>query len=157
MELLSTWSEQTAHKVPDTDLDVRWEKERFYFPFVISNTGAAISVAAIPCWRIVRHATKEYRYTGMTQAAAKACAAAKRTQYARTYNSWDYDSANHAFVATSVVARQAEIKARRVAGDLWEVAINVNEQHTGYKIGASAPTDAECATVIGCANWEYDE
>lgn len=38
-----------------------------------------------PCYEFHRIATKEYRYVGMTEAAAKACQDAKLAQYTRLF------------------------------------------------------------------------
>lgn len=42
----------------------------------------------LPQYRYTRRATKTYRYKGMTEAALKACLAAKRRQYCRRFMAW---------------------------------------------------------------------
>lgn len=79
-----------------------------------------------------RVARKQYKYVGMTEAAAKSCADAMKSLYTRTvkYQKWnstagtmgDWES-----VAQTGTEMSAEIVARHVAGDMWETTISVNE------------------------------
>jgi len=83
-----------------------------------------------PFYRCVRIVTKSYKYIGMTEAAAKACAAAKQAQYTRRifhrftsdgveFNKWDMICA-------------ADVKMSHDESGLCSVSINVNEEQEQY-------------------------
>lgn len=79
-----------------------------------------------------RVARKTYKYVGMTEDAAKSCAADMRTLYTRTvrYQKWDPTAGTMGdweIVQATGTEMSAEIVARHVAGDMWETTISVNE------------------------------
>jgi len=115
-------------------------------------------------WKITRRRTKEYKYVGMDMATAKACAAAKRAQYLRTFYTWTFTNGKWTRNAgTEGMYRQsvANIKPQRLTGSMWNVVIQVDEtciayvigDATGSQINPGAAVDAAC----GSAEWSYDE
>ena len=116
-------------------------------------------------WKIVRRRTKDYMYVGMDRATAKACMAAKRAQYLRTFYTWTFTNGRwernldpRATYKQSV----ATVRAERLTGSMWNVRIQVDETCVAYvmsdAMGSSivdpaAAVDAAC----GSAQWSYDE
>ena len=79
-----------------------------------------------------RIVTKSYSYIGMTEAAAKACQAAKLAQYTRTFIQWY--NANGVWKGSSNQKIQcvANVSMNQDDGGLWSVSIDVNEDQQQY-------------------------
>lgn len=109
-------------------------------------------------WQYTRVRTKRYSYTGMTKAAAYACADAKIALYMRTYRYWSYYNGRWRMnltqdgIYTDLVA---DIAVVHTGGDLWEVQISVDETAVIYM--AHPPEDIGTAFEGYYGVWEYDE
>ena len=116
-------------------------------------------------WKITRRRTKDYKYVGMDRATAKACVAAKRAQYLRTFYTWTFK--NGRWVRNTDAANRykqsvATIKPQRMTGSMWNVVIQVDETCICYvcvSATGSAIVDPNAAvdSACGSAEWSYDE
>ena len=116
-------------------------------------------------WKITRRRTKDYKYVGMDRATAKACMAAKRAQYLRTFHTWTFKNGRwvqNTDAASAYKQSVANVKPQRLTGSMWNVVIQVDEtcicyvasDATGSSIlDPNAAVDAAC----GSAEWSYDE
>jgi hypothetical protein len=148
MALLQSYS--AANMLVDTGLAVRYYQSMV--KTARANATADNSITAyldgkmqLVDWRVTRRATKSYKFVGMTEAAAKACADIKKRQYTRvTYTD-----------GTPAVECVADIDVVRTdESDSWEVDINVNE--TDSKLTSVCVGDP--ATLFEtCADRDYDE
>lgn len=96
-----------------------------------------------------RTATKRYSYVGMTEAAAKACAAAKIAQYTRRF-------ARIASATTCdyVTECKTDISLTHGEGCLWSVELSVNETD----VKPSTASDPDLAAIFSDANTRnYDD
>ena len=118
-------------------------------------------------WYIfTRYASKTYSYVGMDYDTAKACAAAKRTQYLRRHNratietttstSADGDASVSTTGAkdTQVYEALCTISMVHGEGDSWDVEIQVNETETRASQSASTSPESLFSSENG---WDYDE
>lgn len=78
-----------------------------------------------------RYATKVYRYVGMDERTARACAEAKLAQYTRARFFWFWDT-DMTLNFSREIKTGATVKARHTEGHLWSVEINVNEDDVYY-------------------------
>lgn len=143
MSLLNSHSNST-NKVTHTALDVRYEAGDF--------TWGALPGGLTSPREVHRYATKSYSYVGMTLAAAKTCAAAKRNKYTRTRKYWTFET-DH-FVYHAATRCQADISVVHDDGDCYHVDINVNEDDMVCLIG-SLPSDLK--TLFNLDDVHYDE
>ena len=127
--LLSTHS--SANKSTTDGLSIRYKAD------VVS--GGKIKVA--------RFATKSYSYTGMTRAAANACADAKRAQYTTNHVRLTSETETEEFFGCQAAFR---VFSDRVG---WSCEISVNE--TDYAIADEEPVDPS-ALFSGLIR-DYDE
>ena len=116
-------------------------------------------------WKITRRRTKDYKYVGMDRATARACMAAKRAQYLRTFYTWTFLNGQwvkNTNPATIYKQSVANVKAQRMTGSMWNVTIQVDETCICYVpsnatgstiIDPAAEVDAHC----GSGSWSYDE
>ena len=112
-------------------------------------------------WKITRRRTKNYMYVGMDRETAKACAAAKREQYLRTFYTWMLVNKRRVKNTSDTGKYKqsvANIAPQRLTGSMWNVVIQVDETCICYVRGASvsdpgAVVDREC----GSGSWSYDE
>lgn len=96
---------------------------------------SSASVTYTAMYEYHRVARKVYKYVGMTEAAAKDCAAAKISTYTRTvrYQKWNETGSSGGtmgaweWLEETASEMSADIAARHVAGSMWEVSISVNE------------------------------
>ena len=99
-------------------------------------------------WTMTRQSSHSFKYIGLTEAAASECAAALRKAYTQKYMAWtasvdtsDPDAPRAVVSPVEILRCGASIDPRLVAGDNWEVAVQVEESDTvicDYEI-----TDAE--------------
>lgn len=99
-----------------------------------------------------RYATKTYRYVGMDERTARACAEAKLAQYTRVRFFWYWET-----MTTLNFSRElksgATVKARHTGGHLWSVEIQVNEDDVYY-----SPLWIDDIAAAGVfAGGDYDE
>ncbi|MBR4654120.1 MAG: hypothetical protein IKO72_12250 [Kiritimatiellae bacterium] len=80
-----------------------------------------------------RIATKSYHYFGMSEAAARACQAAKLAQYTREFT--QYYSASGVYLCTKLRTCCATVSLDYDEADLWMVRVDVNEDQTQYYPG----------------------
>ena len=115
-------------------------------------------------WKITRRRTKEYKYVGMDAATAKACAAAKRAQYLRTFFTWTFT--NGKWVRNTGTDSQykqsvANISTQRQGGNMWNVRIQVDETCIAYVLGDASGSQINPGVAVdaacGSASWSYDE
>jgi len=97
-----------------------------------------------------RVARKQYKYVGMTELAAKTCAADMKTLYTRNvrYQKWNStagEMGDWESVAATGTEMSAEIVARHVAGDMWETTISVNEDSVFF---SKTDTPRSYATIF---------
>lgn len=101
-----------------------------------------------------RYATKVYRYVGMDERTAKACAAAKLKQYTkpRFFWYWEGDVGGSLNFYREEKAG-ATVKAKHAGGHLWSVEISVNEDDVYY-----SPLWIDDIAAAGVfAGGDYDE
>lgn len=113
-----------------------------------------------------RYASKTYSYVGMDYDTAKACAAAKRTQYLRQHNRATIEattttSADGETTVSSISTKDTKVYEALCTismvhgeGDSWDVEIQVNETETRASQSASTSPDSLFSSENG---WEYDE
>ena len=116
-------------------------------------------------WKITRRRTKDYKYVGMDKATAKACAAAKRAQYLRTFFTWTFK--NGLWVQNRTNASMykqcvANVKPQRLTGNMWNVVIQVDETcvcylHGGPNTPSMIDPNYTMDSYCGSASWSYDE
>lgn len=106
-----------------------------------------------------RYASKTYSYVGMDYDTAKACAAAKRTQYLRRHNRVTIEATGG--VAVSVCAKDTQVYEALCTismvhgeGDSWDVEIQVNETESRASQSASTSPESLFSSENG---WDYDE
>jgi hypothetical protein len=115
-------------------------------------------------WKLTRRRTKEYKYVGMDETTAKACAAEKRAQYLRTFYTWTFTNGKWVKnTSPETIYKQsvANISTQRQGGSMWNVRIQVDETCIAYVVGdvngrqinPGIAIDAAC----GSAGWSYDE
>lgn len=78
-----------------------------------------------PVYEFHRIATKEYKYIGMTEAAAKKCQEDKLAQYTRTFIQWNNENGNVRWVRNFICV--ANVTMDSDGDGLWTVSISVNE------------------------------
>lgn len=143
MALLNSYSDR--NRVVSEGLSIRYAQR---IETVSTARGTAVYYEAS------RYATKRYAYVGMTEEAAAACAAAKRSKYTRvcykTYRIGD------GIYTPGVVECSAEVSLRNDDGS-WSVEISVSE--TDIRLTASQLTTADAlATLFALENArDYDE
>ena len=116
-------------------------------------------------WKIVRRRTKDYKYVGMDRATAKACMAAKRAQYLRTFYTWTFTNGRwqrNVQPAATYKQSVATVTPQRLTGSMWNVRIQVDETCIAYVIAdaaGSAIVDPSAAVDAACGSgsWSYDE
>ncbi len=123
---------------------------------------AAVAVSGMDTqWRYTRHATKTYKFKGLTEAAAKACLADKRRQYTRRFMAWQqysyyFRSPTQAQYATGMTEpspymdQVAQFSVSR-DGDapVYTVQIAIDETVAVY-----STRDYDPSTASGCASIE---
>lgn len=78
-----------------------------------------------------RYATKTYRYVGMDERTAQACAAEKLKQYTKVRFFWYWDE-DFTIQFSRELKCGATVRVRHNEGHLWSVEINVNEDDVYY-------------------------
>lgn len=78
-----------------------------------------------------RYATKVYRYVGMDERTARACAEEKLKQYTRVRFFWYWDE-DMVIQFSRELKCGATVSVRHTDGHLWSVEINVNEDDVYY-------------------------
>lgn len=167
MALFQTWSD--ANKQTDSGL---------LSTYVSELDAPMIGADGWYWYRLERHRTKTYRYVGMTEAAAKACAAAKYQQYMRPFYEWKYENGiwkpwSHSdgqwvFVPASedrYYVPCADVSADHDEGQMWSVTVTVDETCVAYMryeagdaaTGNVATMETVISTLCNTGDWEYDE
>lgn len=108
-------------------------------------------------YRITRTRTKRYRYVGMDVETAKACIAAKRALFTRTFYSWHFNGYSYSKITRGYPEQVATVTANHVGGAMWNVEIQVSERCVAYSHGEPADPGAVVDTAFNSANWRYDE
>ena len=128
MALLTTWGK--ANRLVSSGLSVKYRQER-------------VRDRTLPYWKLTRYARKSYEYIGMTEAAARACAAAMTAIYTRRYFTEPYLKAIgvnlYDWFTDDVYECQADINPHPIAGDDWGVSIDINE--TDYQVARAVVQD----------------
>lgn len=108
-----------------------------------------------------RYASKTYSYVGMDYDTAKACAAAKRTQYLRRHNRVTIEATTAGAAAVSIFAKDTQVYEALCTismvhgeGDSWDVEIQVNETESRASPSASTSPESLFSSENG---WDYDE
>lgn len=120
MSLINGYSDD--NKQTQTGLQKQYNYEAKFF--VVKDTLCSV-------YRVTRHATKQYSYVGMTESAARNCAAAKTAQYTKTHKGWKLtysDQGGLNVAAENYTACGAQAQAVHDQGGMWHTQINVNEQ-----------------------------
>lgn len=111
-----SWSDR--NKITSTELQIQY-------------TGAYSATRnSIPVYEFHRIATKEYRYVGMTEAAAKACQAAKLQQYTRKFTQWYNENGGYSKMRQFICV--ADVSMDSDEDGLWTVNISINEDQLQY-------------------------
>ena len=145
--------------------DTNKEEESLLDELITMEIDSRIGNSSSYNWRITRRRTKQYKYVGMDRATAKACMAAKRAQYLRTFFTWTFS--NGRWVQNNTSGGQnkqsvATVTPQRLTGSMWNVNIHVDETCIAYVIASISggeivdpgqAVDAYC----GSSNWSYDE
>ena len=82
-------------------------------------------------WQYERHATKNYKYVGLSRSAAQTLAQSMITYYTRqTYVSlWNAGNAGFVTIDGGLIP-MAEVTVQQVAGEMYDVNISVRETDT---------------------------
>lgn len=118
---LHYWSNE--NKVTDEPLQVRYT----------ASYGGKLSGRKLEgkAYTYHRYATKVYRYVGMDERTARACAEEKLKQYTRVRFFWYWDE-NMEIQFSRELKCGATVRVRHTDGHLWSVEINVNEDDVYY-------------------------
>jgi hypothetical protein len=150
--LLETWGE--FNRVDTKPFDRRYESRSY----ISATASGNYKKTTIETHRFVTHT---FRYVGMDLATAKACAAALREKYRRTYWNWKYTSSSADGTlgggwakADSYAATVATVELAHMAGNMYAVDCQVNEETILYRVGAAA--DIEAAFTAAYGDWQYD-
>lgn len=147
MALFTTYSDE--NKVTDQALVKRYMTE---------GTVRMRSGVEVTDWKITRYCSKRYRYVGMTEAAARSCAADKIQMYTRQqliFASYSPVTGDYTYGATATC--QADVAPTHDDGMMWHCDISVNETDVTYYKGTNPPaTDAEKEALFGIS-CDYDE
>lgn len=100
-----------------------------------------------------RYATKRYSFVGMDEQTAKDCAAAKLSQYTRSY-SIPKKSSSGGYVDSLITECMTDVAAVYVDGGMWNVDIAVNE--TDIKVSTVRYSDPAALFTAASAR-NYDE
>lgn len=139
-----------SNKVTDIGLSVTY-RQKFLETIETTPSGGGSPVST-PYWEVTRIAKKSYKFVGMDQATAFQCASVKRSQYTRTFT--QVRATDTEITTDYSIECPSDIAPRHVDGDVWEVAIEVNEMDTTYSIGPAA----DPASLFSQANARnYDE
>ena len=151
MALLSTISE--ANRVVSQGSTWTVDSQIVFVYSVKSTTNNVTTTTTHRVWNSKVHLAKRYAYVGMTEAAARTCAAdicnayvLTQTKYALVYNksskSWSVIS------ASNVEVLQASVTPMRVEGNVWQVEVNVAAEAEVLtdKTDSSSPT---VSTLMG--------
>ena len=106
----------------------------------------------VKLWVISRTATKDYAFIGMTEAAAKTCAADKVRKYTRSSYAADPDSYS-GYIAAVECTANIVVCRHDDDSDAWQVRIQVNE-HDERVSPVSIP---DPATFMGLDFRDYDD
>ncbi len=135
MALISTAS--SDNRVVDTQLSIRYTRRRVYGSWSYASGTSIVTVNSV--WEYTRTATKNYRYVGMTGAAATALAAALVDYYTRTTKTSDWDSSEGQFTTIDAGSvPMADVVCQHGDGDMWTVSVSVNEEDTRMSRAATA-------------------
>lgn len=104
-------------------------------------------------WEITRFAKKSYKFIGMDEETAYACAAAKRSQYTRSFSR--LQGSGDTLQSVTVTECPSDIAPQHVEGDVWEVSIAVNEQDVKYSASAVA-NPSSLFTTANARNYDED-
>ena len=129
MSLLTSYS--ADNRVIDSGKTVYYNLRRIYGEW--THTVGAGQDHYYDAYEATRVCRKQYRYVGMTYAAAQTCATAMITKYTRTQkdSEWDYnDNAEFGENPTGSSVVMADISVQHVAGGMYETVISVNETDT---------------------------
>lgn len=103
-------------------------------------------------WEVVRTAKKQYQFVGMDRDTAYECAAAKRSQYTRGFSR--IIEPNGQPEIEKIYECPSDIAPQHQDGDVWSVAISVNE--VDYKFSRTKVADPASLFVEENAR-NYDE
>lgn len=123
--------------------------------YTVDGSTLKVGAEELVHWEVRRTCTKDYRYIGLTEAAAKACAAAKVEKYTRTSYVWARKT-DTGYESAGVQACQADIAAVHDEGDAWHVDVQVSEEDTVHVTGQKPAALADLFAWIERA-CDYDE
>lgn len=141
MGLLTTYG--GGNRVEEQSLFVRYSKTLISGNWEWSSY--ATSGNFIYMWECHRYATKRFKYVGMTKAAANSCADALKTALTRSIrvSIWDGSVAEGQWTRESGgTVCMSEISVNHVAGNMYEVEVNVNEDDVMIAKVADNPNPA---------------
>ena len=132
MGLLTSYS--SANLVVDTQLTVAYAKRRIFGEWVYANS-AITNATSVDAVCFTRTATASFRYIGMDEATARACAADMLRDYTRSTvasrfeSGWDeHGTLTDRWVdQTANTVLMADVACVHTAGSMWEVVVNVRE------------------------------
>ena len=150
--LLNEWGE--FNRVDTKPFDRRYESRSYNSVTATGN----YKKTTTETHRFVNHT---FRYVGMDLATAKACAAALREKYRRTFWNWRYTSSSADGTlgggwakSDSYVASVATVELVQMGGHMYGVDCQVNEETILYRTSAAA--DIEAAFTAAYGEWAYD-
>ena len=157
MALYTTWSD--ANKQTDSGLMAT---------YVSARDAPVVGADGWFWYKFERHRTKTFRYVGMTESAAKSCAATKYQQYMREYAPWTFASGAWTIshdVKDRYFLPVADVSVDHEEGMMWTVTISIDETCIAYeRYAAGDPATGNIATMenmitmlCNTGDWEYDE
>ncbi len=125
MGLLNSYGD--GNKVTEVALKKTYSFEAHFF---------ALGDALYSAYKVRRLCTKQYRYTGMTETAAKTCQAAKIQKYTRSSAAWALDFENNTVVVKphNYSMLVASVEAVHLYGCAWETRIQVHEDESVWTL-----------------------
>lgn len=109
-----------------------------------------------------RKRTKEYKYIGLTQSAAKSEAQRIWLAYRRECWRWELDAQNRKWTrpfgasTSDFVVEAATVAASRTNGEAWEVSVSVNEEITIPYRSSGADTSKDGDPLTPWTEFETD-
>ena len=143
MSLLSTASADNL--VVDAALHITYARRIVFGQWTYVNLN--MTTVYTQAWEYIRTASKTYRYVGMTEAGARAKAAALVTLYTRStkISVWDSTAGQFVHVDAGDVL-MTEVVVQHEEGSMWTVAITVSETDTRTTLSSSSSFAALFAT-----------
>lgn len=141
MGLLTTYG--AGNRVIEQDLTVTYNKILTHQDYTYIY-GVAQEITIHSEWEYHRYASKQYKYVGMTLAAAQTCAAAMITKYTRStkYSEWNSTGEAAGTFTTANGGDQLMAQISIVHGDgcMYSVQINVTEDDSRISTSNVTPS-----------------